>query len=165
VEQVRTLHAPPGDWEVELTAGSMAAIDACFDNVLDPGCTVLVEQFTFTAALDALRSSRAHLATVRCDAEGLVPEALEARCAELRARNVRPRALFTIPKGQNPTGSVLRRERYEAVYAIACKYDFLIIEVGGAGVLTVRRTVRVRPEAGVTSLKSCCSRSFCGAVD
>jgi DNA-binding transcriptional MocR family regulator len=41
---VRTLHAPPGEWEVELTAGSMAAIDACLDNVLDPGCTLLVEQ-------------------------------------------------------------------------------------------------------------------------
>jgi DNA-binding transcriptional MocR family regulator len=100
-------------------------------------------QFTFTAALDAVAAHRAHLAPVACDAHGLVPASLEAKCAQLKHRGVRPRALFIIPKGQNPTGSVLRRDRYRAIYDVACKYDFLIIEV--------RALVRVRVGASAAA--------------
>ena len=41
---------------------------------------------------------------------------------------MRPKALFTIPVGQNATGTRLSRDRYAAIYAIASRYDFVVIE-------------------------------------
>eukprot|EP00242_Pyramimonas_sp_CCMP2087_P001712 CAMPEP_0198228508 /NCGR_PEP_ID=MMETSP1445-20131203/113433_1 /TAXON_ID=36898 /ORGANISM="Pyramimonas sp., Strain CCMP2087" /LENGTH=336 /DNA_ID=CAMNT_0043908885 /DNA_START=248 /DNA_END=1255 /DNA_ORIENTATION=- len=126
--QVQQLHNPPAAWEVQLTAGSMSAIDIVFDMVLDPGSTLLIEEFTFTAAIDAMKATRANLEQVQSDRDGMLPEALEAKCATLGEARIKPRALFIIPVGQNPTGTRLRKDRYLAIYAIACKYDFLIIE-------------------------------------
>ena len=40
----------------------------------------------------------------------------------------KPKFLYTICTGQNPTGSSLSAERRKQIYDIACKYDFLIIE-------------------------------------
>jgi DNA-binding transcriptional MocR family regulator len=34
----------------------------------------------------------------------MLPEALEAKCAALGKAGIKPRALFIIPVGQNPTG-------------------------------------------------------------
>ena len=40
----------------------------------------------------------------------------------------KPKLLYTIPTGQNPTGSSLNAERKKEIYRIAQKHDFLIIE-------------------------------------
>lgn len=50
-----------------MSAGSMSAIDITLDNLLDPGSTLLIEEFTFCAALDAMKSSRVNLVTVKGD--------------------------------------------------------------------------------------------------
>ncbi|MCG8711208.1 aminotransferase class I/II-fold pyridoxal phosphate-dependent enzyme, partial [Brenneria sp. 4F2] len=40
----------------------------------------------------------------------------------------KPKLLYTIPTGQNPTGTSLSSERKEAIYRIAQKHNFLIVE-------------------------------------
>ncbi|KAK3267627.1 hypothetical protein CYMTET_23831 [Cymbomonas tetramitiformis] len=107
-QQVSALHKPPGPWDVQLTAGSMAGIDACLDNLFDRGDTILVEEFTFTAALDAIAALGLNVVTVPCDAGGLVPKELKRICEELGAKGTRPKGLLTIPAAQNPTGTRLR---------------------------------------------------------
>eukprot|EP00241_Pyramimonas_parkeae_P002654 CAMPEP_0114233518 /NCGR_PEP_ID=MMETSP0058-20121206/5208_1 /TAXON_ID=36894 /ORGANISM="Pyramimonas parkeae, CCMP726" /LENGTH=445 /DNA_ID=CAMNT_0001345115 /DNA_START=103 /DNA_END=1440 /DNA_ORIENTATION=- len=127
-QQVQSLHKPPGRWTVQMSAGSMSAIDITLDNLLDPGSTLLIEEFTFCAALDAMKSSRVNLVTVKGDRDGMIPESLDECCRSLQQQGIKPRAVFIIPKGQNPTGTCLSEERYHAIYAIACKFDFIIVE-------------------------------------
>jgi DNA-binding transcriptional MocR family regulator len=45
----------------------MSAVDIVFDMVLDPGSTLLIEDFTFTAAIDAMKATRANLEQVQSD--------------------------------------------------------------------------------------------------
>jgi DNA-binding transcriptional MocR family regulator len=40
----------------------------------------------------------------------------------------RPRLLYTIPTGQNPSGTTLSDERRVSLYALACKHDLIILE-------------------------------------
>ena len=40
----------------------------------------------------------------------------------------RPRLLYTIPTGQNPSGTTLSDERRVELYALACKHDLIILE-------------------------------------
>lgn len=35
---------------------------------------------------------------------------------------------YTVPIGQNPCGSTLGEDRREAIYKLAVKYDFIIVE-------------------------------------
>eukprot|EP00959_Pyramimonas_sp_CCMP1952_P095734 2001512-Pyramimonas_sp.AAC.1 len=76
-EQVQALHNPPGAWEVQMSGGSMSAIDIVFDMLLDPGSTLLVEDFTFCAAIDAMKGARVNAERVRSDSGGLNPEVTE----------------------------------------------------------------------------------------
>jgi aspartate/methionine/tyrosine aminotransferase len=43
-------------------------------------------------------------------------------------RGRKPHLMYTIPCGQNPTGSVMPSERYDEIYAICHKHDVIIME-------------------------------------
>ena len=57
------------------------------------------------------------------DAEGLRPDALEAAC-----RSTRARALYCMPRLQNPTSAVMSDRRRRQIAAIAEKYRLTVIE-------------------------------------
>ena len=60
---------------------------------------------------------------------GMIPSELEHVLATWNpARGRRPHVLYLIPCGQNPTGSTLSLERRREIYAIAQRYDLIIIE-------------------------------------
>jgi len=129
LHHVRELHMPPcPDWDVAVAAGSMSSVDLACALLLDRGDCLLVEEYSFMASLDAFRSYGAQLVPVAMDAEGMRPEALEAACEKLKAQGRRAKALYAIPVGQNPTGSVLSTERYQRIYDLARRFDFLIVE-------------------------------------
>ena len=66
----------------------------------------------------------------------MVPAALERVLATWDpARGRRPHVLYLVPCGQNPTGSTLSLERRLQIYAIAQKYDLVIVEDGECGAL------------------------------
>ena len=45
------------------------------------------------------------------DSQGIVPAELERICERLRQRGLHPKLLYTVPVGQNPTGSRLAADR------------------------------------------------------
>lgn len=75
-----------------------------------------------------MRSYGAELVPVAMDGDGLLPEALERACQKLEAEGRRAKVLYMVPVGQNPTGSVLATERYEQIYTLARRFNFLIVE-------------------------------------
>ena len=77
------------------------------------------------------------------DQYGIIPEKLEALLADLLLKKSQqaagsndtqslsssfPKLLYTIPTGQNPTGSTCTLERKRAIYDICRRYDLWIIE-------------------------------------
>lgn len=124
----RKHHDPPGEVEVALHAGSTDAISTLAAILLEPGDVCLTEAYTWGTALDGLRSRGIHLVGVEVDADGMVPEALEAACARLAADGTPPKTLYIVPNGSNPCGSTLSRERLGAIYGTCARRHVTIVE-------------------------------------
>ncbi|KAF8321579.1 PLP-dependent transferase [Clavulina sp. PMI_390] len=119
------------DWDVMVTLGSSDALAKVLDVLTEPGDACLVEAFSYSYALAQFRGVGIRPVGLRMDAGGLDPADLEHILATWDVKETgspRPRLLFTIPVGQNPTGTLLTSERKQAIYDICAKWDVLIIE-------------------------------------
>ncbi|WBW72671.1 aromatic aminotransferase [Schizosaccharomyces osmophilus] len=127
-EHTQLIHSPPyKDWDILLTTGNTQALDMCLRMLLNRGDSILVEKYTFPSALQAMRPMDLNIVSVDMDQNGMLPESLEQILINWKDGN-KPRVLYTIPSGQNPTGSTLSVERKEKIYALAQQHDFIIIE-------------------------------------
>ncbi|KAE8360759.1 L-kynurenine/alpha-aminoadipate aminotransferase [Aspergillus caelatus] len=129
-EHVEIMHHPSyADWSVSLTSGSTAALEIGFRIFCDREDTVLAERFTYPGAIEGAKLLGLRFEGVEMDVEGLRPEALERTLREWDlSRGSKPRVLYTIPTGQNPTGATQSTERRRAIYDIAEEHDLIIIE-------------------------------------
>lgn len=115
---------PHGPDEVMLTHGGQNAINlilACCLRGDRP--VVLTEDLSFPGFRYAARLARAEVVGVEMDAEGVLPDALEAAC-----RRHGPQVLCLTPDTQNPTTARMSEARREEIVAIARRYDLQIIE-------------------------------------
>lgn len=119
-------HVPYEDWDVVTNVGNTQAWDACLRTFATRGDVILVEDHTFSLAMEAAHAQGITTYPVAMDAEGIVPLALATLLDNWVG--AKPRMLYTIPTGQNPTGSCISGERRKAVYAIAQQHDLIIIE-------------------------------------
>src|SRR3954464_9869989 len=88
------------------------------------GKRVLVEQPTYDRPLKILRELGAEIVPVRCDDDGLDPDALEAALRDGEA----PAFLYVIPTFQNPSGRTLSEERRRRIVELAREHDLLLFE-------------------------------------
>ncbi|KAI0021019.1 pyridoxal phosphate-dependent transferase [Xylariomycetidae sp. FL0641] len=130
-----TLSPPYGDWQCALTIGSTGALEAAFRMLCDgPGRrdSLLTEEYSFSTALETAEPLGITVAGVEMDEQGLLPEALDQIMKtwkpEERGGAAKPRVLYTVPSGQNPTGATMGEERRRQVYKVAQKHDIFIIE-------------------------------------
>jgi len=122
------IHNPPYAPAVVISSGSQDLMSKAFDMLLGEGDYLLMENPTYPGAIGALKPIGCNLTGVASDESGLIPEALEQVLATWDPTKKFPRVLYTIPNGQNPSGASIPLDRKKAIYALACKYDFLIIE-------------------------------------
>jgi 2-aminoadipate transaminase len=106
-----------------ITSGSQQALTLIATVLLEPGDTVLVEEPSYLAALQAFQLAGASVVPVPCDDDGLDPDAVAALAERHGARH-----LYTIPTFQNPTGRTLPRDRREALVAHARRLRFWLLE-------------------------------------
>lgn len=109
---------------VIVTNGSMQADAFLFDELVDPGTDVVVEDPSYDRTLLGLKERGANLRTIPLDADGLDVAALRSA---LEA-GLRPRFAHIIPNYQNPAGVTLSLEKRRALIALAEQYDFTIFE-------------------------------------
>lgn len=114
--------------EVMITTGSMQGINLLNQLLLEPGDTVITEQFTFNEALLSFRKHGARVVGVPLDDEGLRSDLLAQTLADLKQSGVTPKYLYIIPTLQNPTGSVLSLERRHEVLRLCRDYGVPILE-------------------------------------
>lgn len=93
------------------------------------GGVILSEKYTFPGALAAASLMGLHIEGIEMDADGLRPDHLDDLLSGWdESRGPKPTLLYTIPTGQNPTGSTQSLERRKKVYQVADKHDLIIIE-------------------------------------
>jgi 2-aminoadipate transaminase len=106
-----------------ITSGSQQALTLVAGVLLEPGDRVLVEEPSYLAALQCFALARAVAVPVRCDNEGLDPDALDELMAEHR-----PKLLYTVPTFHNPTGRTLGLARRQALAAAVKRTGLWMIE-------------------------------------
>lgn len=84
---------------------------------------VLTEDLSYPGFRYAARLARAEVVGLEMDAEGILPDALEAAC-----RRHRPQVLCLTPDTQNPTTARMSLTRRGEIVAIARRHDLQIIE-------------------------------------
>ncbi|GHJ84349.1 hypothetical protein NliqN6_0751 [Naganishia liquefaciens] len=119
------------DWDVLLNVGSTMAWSHVVFMLLEPGDGVLYEEWSYPGAMNTASPLPTHKVSIKVDGEGLIPEdlnkVLEEWDEEKRGFR-RPRVLYTVPTGQNPTGATMLAERKKIIYNICVKYDIIIVE-------------------------------------
>ncbi|XP_007238465.3 kynurenine/alpha-aminoadipate aminotransferase, mitochondrial isoform X1 [Astyanax mexicanus] len=141
-ELQKRLHEPPtinftperGQLEMCVTTGSQEGLCKVFEMLVNPGDNVLLDAPTYSGTLAALQPLGCNIVNVPSDQHGMLPDALKDILAQWdpagahKPDSPRPKVLYTIPNGGNPTGASMTLERKQKVYELARKYDFLIIE-------------------------------------
>jgi 2-aminoadipate transaminase len=114
--------------DVLITTGSGQGLDLVNRLFLDPGDTVILEEFTYQGAITKVTRRGATVVGAPLDEHGLRIDALERILDDLGRKGVRPKYIYTIPTIQNPTGSILPIERREGLLALARQYGVPIFE-------------------------------------
>jgi kynurenine/2-aminoadipate aminotransferase len=124
-------HAPPGPpVACAVVPGSQDGLAKLFDALLEDGDSVIVEAPTYSGSLAYLEAKRCRFVSVPTDGDGLdvaaLARALDGWDAPRDGR--KPRVLYCIPTGGNPTGASLSARRRHELYALLQRHDLLCIE-------------------------------------
>jgi 2-aminoadipate transaminase len=113
---------------ITITNGSLQGLQMIAESFVDPGDTVIVEEFTYVGALRIFNATRPRYVLVPTDEDGLIVDGLAATLDRLAAEGVRPKFIYVIANFQNPTGSVMSLARRRALMALADEQGLLVID-------------------------------------
>jgi 2-aminoadipate transaminase len=122
----RGIDASPDD--VLITSGSGQGIDLINQILLEPGDTVILEEFTYGGYLTKLRRLGVDIVGAPLDDDGIRIDALGVILADLKRKGTTPKYICTVPTIQNPTGSIMPLERRRELLALARDYGVPIFE-------------------------------------
>lgn len=106
-----------------ITAGSQQAIFLTAQVLLKPNDTVLVENPTYSTALDLFRTLGYQIVGIPMDNQGMQTDKLE-----MLLQQYHPRLIYTIPNFHNPTGTCLSSARRRQLIILAERYNVPILE-------------------------------------
>jgi 2-aminoadipate transaminase len=115
-----------------ITAGGMQGLDLFCKIFVDPGDLVMVESPTYTNGSATALSYGAELLEVPVDDDGMDVDALESLVAS--AGRV-PKAIYTIPTFQNPSGATLSLARRHRLLQLARSWGSMVIDDDPYGLL------------------------------
>ncbi|WP_168581831.1 aminotransferase-like domain-containing protein [Gephyromycinifex aptenodytis] len=123
---------PVHEERVVITSGGMQGLDLAFKLFVDPGDLVVIESPTYTNGSGTALSYGADLLEVPVDEDGLDVEQLEHLVRKLARA---PKAIYTIPNFQNPSGVTLSEERRRRLVELAHHWGSIIIDDDPYGLL------------------------------
>src|SRR5215467_9829031 len=92
--------------DILIVSGSLQALDLVNQTLLARGDTVIVEQETYQGSLNRLTRLGVNAIGVPLDGEGMRMDLLAKTLADLKAKGIRAKYIYTIPTVQNPTGTI-----------------------------------------------------------
>lgn len=102
--------------------GAQAAIAAMILSLTSPGDAVVTEPMTYPGIRAAVAQLGRRAITARCDADGMLPDALEAACAN------GARLVYLNPTAQNPTTHTMPASRRADIARVAERCHITILE-------------------------------------
>lgn len=111
--------------ETIITSGGQQGIELACKALCNPGDAVICENPSFIGALNAFRSNGARTVGVELEEDGISIEKLEEA---LKREGDKAKLLYLIPTFQNPGGITMSLEKRKKVYALARRYDVVILE-------------------------------------
>lgn len=109
---------------VMVTNGSQQGLDLIARILFDPDDVVVVEGPTYFGALQAFDAYEVTYRVAPVDEDGLIPDTLEMLLQE----EPRPKAIYTVPTFQNPTGVTIAPGRRRQIVELSLQYNVPIIE-------------------------------------
>ena len=134
-DQLRARGIDAAAENVVVVSGSQQGIDLVARVLLNPGDTVLVENPSYLAALQAFAAYEVDVVALPGDDDGLRTELLEEA-----VREHRPALLYVVPEFQNPRGTTLAAHRRKVLAAVARKHGVPVLEDDPYGALRFRGT-------------------------
>lgn len=120
--------------EVMVTSGSQQIMDFMSKCLCDEGDIVICENPSFLGALNAFKSNGAKLVGIEMEDDGINLNKLEEALKGAK----KPKFIYLIPNFQNPTGITTSFKKRQAIYALAKKYQIMILEDNPYGDLRFR---------------------------
>jgi 2-aminoadipate transaminase len=114
--------------DILVLSGSGQGLNLVGEAFVSPGDTIIIEQATYGGAMTRFRRTGAKIVGVPVDHDGLSAAALERALADLKAKGITPKFIYTIPTVQNPTATIMSLERREAILKLATQYGVPIFE-------------------------------------
>jgi 2-aminoadipate transaminase len=113
---------------ITVTNGSLQGLQMIAESFIDPGDTIVVDEFTYSGALRAFNLAQPRYATVPTDEDGVVVEELARVLDDLAATGTTPKFIYVIANFQNPTGTVMSLPRRQALAALADERGLLVVD-------------------------------------
>jgi 2-aminoadipate transaminase len=114
--------------DIMIVSGSLQALDLVNQTLLARGDTVIVEQETYQGALNRLTRLGVTAIGIPLDGEGMRMDVLAAKLAELKAKGIRPKYIYTIPTVQNPTGTIMPEAHRAELLKLSQEYGVPVFE-------------------------------------
>ncbi|KAE9406259.1 PLP-dependent transferase [Gymnopus androsaceus JB14] len=115
-------------WRVSMGSGSQDLISKAVRTMVSPGDSVLVESPVYAGVIPIFKHLHCKQIEVQTDANGIRSESLEEILKNWPQGEKRPKVLYTVPYGCNPTGMTATLERRKEVLRLAREYNFIILE-------------------------------------
>ncbi|KAG6811264.1 hypothetical protein H0H93_014487, partial [Arthromyces matolae] len=116
------------DWAITVGSGSQDLIYKAVNALVNPGDPVLVECPVYAGVLPMFSTLNCEQVEVETDAHGIKSSSLRSILENWPAGKPKPRVLYTVPYGCNPTGMTATLERRKEVLTLAREHNFLILE-------------------------------------
>jgi 2-aminoadipate transaminase len=114
--------------DILIVSGSLQALDLVNATLLARGDTIITEQDTYQGALNRLTRLGVNMVGIPLDEDGMRMDALAAALADLKAKGVTPKYIYTIPTVQNPTATIMPEARRVEFLKLSQQYGVPIFE-------------------------------------
>jgi len=121
--EMRAAGSPTRLDDILITNGAQQALELVFRTFVDRGDPVIVEEPTYTGALNMLGAVGARIVGVPVDERGIRPDLLS-----LALERHHPRLMYLQPTFHNPTNAVMPEARRREVLALAEHYQCPVVE-------------------------------------
>ncbi|XP_006459625.1 hypothetical protein AGABI2DRAFT_201971 [Agaricus bisporus var. bisporus H97] len=115
-------------YSVMVGNGSQDLIYKAVINLVNDGDSVLIESPVYAGVVPIFQSLRCNLVEIETDENGIDSSSLRSKLENWPAGQARPKILYTIPYGCNPTGMTATLKRRKEVLQLAYEFDFIILE-------------------------------------
>lgn len=107
-----------------ITSGAQQVMELACKALCNAGDTLICEAPSFIGSLNAFKSYNVNLVGIPMDEAGMDPTLLE----EALKQNPNTKLIYLIPNFQNPSGRTTTLARRKELYALAQKYNTMILE-------------------------------------